>query len=141
MTFTSAGFALFFPCVVLVYYLVPARWQNLVLLGSSCLFYGFNLGGQPLSALVLALHVLFTYGMARAIERAEGTRRRRLTAAAILSVLAVLAVFKYYNALLPTLLGDGRRFLCQARTAAGHQLLHLCNYQLSGGCQPGRYAG
>ena len=105
MTFTSAGFALFFPCVVLVYYLVPARWQNLVLLGSSCLFYGFNLGGQPLSALVLILHVLFTYSMARAIERAEGTRRRRLTAAAILSVLAVLAVFKYYNALLPTLLG------------------------------------
>ena len=105
MTFTTAGFALFFPCVVLVFYLVPTRWQNLVLLAASCLFYGFNLGSQPLSALVLALHVLFTYGMARAIERAEGARRRRLAAAAILGVIAVLAVFKYYNAALPSLLG------------------------------------
>ena len=107
MTFTSAAFALFFPCVALVYFLVPARWQNLALLCASCVFYGFNLAGQPLSAVVLAAHLLFTYGMARAIERAEGAKRRRLAAAAIAGVVAVLAVFKYYNAALSTLLGAG----------------------------------
>ena len=107
MTFTSASFALFLPCAVLAYFLVPRRLQNFALLCASCVFYAFNLAGHPLSGIVLAAHVLFTYGMARAIEQAEGARRRRLAAAAILSVIAVLAVFKYYNAALSTLLGAG----------------------------------
>ena len=68
MTFTSAAFALFFPCVALVYFLVPARWQNLALLCASCVFYGFNLAGQPLSAVVLA-----EYDRALAAEDGGGT--------------------------------------------------------------------
>lgn len=83
----------------------PGRLQNAVLLLSSCLFYGFGLGGHPLSAAVLALHVLFTYLMARRIGAAKGARKKRLMALAVVSVATVLAVFKYYNALVPTLLG------------------------------------
>lgn len=105
MTLTSAGYALFLPLVALAYYLAPGRLQNAVLLLSSCLFYGFGLGGHPLSAAVLALHVLFTYLMARRIGAAKGARKKRLMALAVVSVVAVLAVFKYYNALVPTLLG------------------------------------
>ena len=105
MTLSSAGYALFLPLAALAYYLVPKRLQNAVLLLASCLFYGFSLGGHPLSAAVLALHVVFTYFMARRIGAAPAARKKRLAALAVISVTAVLAVFKYYNALMPTLLG------------------------------------
>ena len=105
MTFTSAGYALFLPCTALVYYLVPRRLQNAVLLAASCVFYALNLGGRPLAAAVLFFHVVFTYLMAQFIAAAEPQKKRGLTAAAVISVLLVLAFFKYYNAFVPTVLG------------------------------------
>ncbi len=105
MYFTSAGFALFLPLVALCYYAVPRRWQNAVLLLASCVFYSFNLGGSVVPALALAANVVFTYGLARAIEHAQGSAKKRLAALAVAACVAVLAVFKYYNAFVPTVLG------------------------------------
>ena len=43
MLFSSLPFLYtFLPCVILIYFLVPDRWKNMVLLLSSLIFYGWG---------------------------------------------------------------------------------------------------
>lgn len=111
MTFTSVGFAVFLACVAFLYYVLPARWQNSLLLAASAVFYAFGLPGtgawwqRLLPIGILAGTTAFTFYMARAIGAAQGARRKRLTRLAIVVCVAVLALFKYYNYAVPTLLG------------------------------------
>ena len=49
MTLTSVGYALFFALVAILYFALPRRFQNGVLLAASVVFYCFNLPGAELA--------------------------------------------------------------------------------------------
>ncbi|HEY6073612.1 MAG TPA: hypothetical protein VIV15_09520, partial [Anaerolineales bacterium] len=63
MSFTSLDFLLFFPLVFSLYWLVRgSRWQNLLLLGASYVFYGWL---HPWYAILLGVSTLADYGLSR----------------------------------------------------------------------------
>lgn len=113
MTFTTVGFAVFLAATLFVYYGLPKRLQNAVLVAASLVFYACNLPRSTGVALwqtllplaVLLANIWFTFVLARRIAAAEGGARKRFVAVGIAACVAVLCVFKYYNALMPTLLG------------------------------------
>lgn len=101
MLFNSFDFLLFFPLVVLGYFLIPARFKRLWLLAASLYFYGcWNAAYLGL----ILFSTLVTYCCARgldAIEQKGGervkTRKKLCVAASLVINLAILFVFKYYD--------------------------------------------
>lgn len=100
MLFNSYAFAFFFPCVTIVYFLLPASRRWLWLLLASCLFY---CAAIPEYLLILFVLVLIDYSAALAIERVQGARRTCLLALSLVANLGLLGVFKYYNLIVETL--------------------------------------
>lgn len=99
MLFSSLEFLyLFLPLTLIVYYLSPARWRNVVLLGSSLLFYG---AGEPVFLWLMALTVLADYGFGLWIERraAGGRSPKPVLFGAVILHVGVLVFFKYYDPL------------------------------------------
>lgn len=98
MLFNSIEFLLFLPIVFLLYWLVfrDRKWQNLLVVGASYLFYGWW-DWRFLLLIVLTSFCSFVSGLL--LERYEGKRRRQLfvNAANIVLNLGILGVFKYYN--------------------------------------------
>ena len=76
MNFESLSFILIFlPIALLVYYVVPRRAKNPVLLLLSILFYAW---GQPVYVILLVLSVLFNYLAVLELEKkAEQGRIRK----------------------------------------------------------------
>ena len=112
MSFQSFSYFAFLPLAAFLYLkLAPRRWQNAVLLGASILFYWWNrptgdaFGGfWPLVPMALLLICcLFLWQLGLALEKAEGRRRFHLVTFGVVLLLAVLAVFKYFNLVLPLL--------------------------------------
>jgi alginate O-acetyltransferase complex protein AlgI len=93
MLFNSLQFAVFFPVVVLMYFLSPQRWRVSLLLAASCFFY---MAFIPIYILILLVTILIDYFAGIYIERA-GTREQKkaLLVLSILSTCTVLFVFKY----------------------------------------------
>ena len=59
MVFSSITFLFFFlPVVLAVYYLVPERAKNPILLLASILFYAW---GEPVYVVLLLLSIIFNY--------------------------------------------------------------------------------
>lgn len=109
MSFQSLSYFVFLPIVAVLYLkVIPARLQTGFLLAFSLLFYWFNRPASaefsgawqalPLCLLLVASFVLWRLGLA--MQAADAKRKKRLMAAGIVYLLAVLAVFKYYNLLL-----------------------------------------
>ena len=95
MLFNSWTFAIFRPVVVLVYFRLTHRQQNLWLLGASYLFYGWW-DWRFLS--LIALSSTLDYYCARGIEGEVDPRvRRRWLSLSLVVNLGILAVFKYFN--------------------------------------------
>lgn len=99
MVFSSTVFLLvFLPCMMILYYLVPGKARNGVLLLGSLLFYGF---GEPRYLLVMLVSILFNYGCGLAIPycrkrvRDEHKPARLMLALAVLGNLLILGYFKY----------------------------------------------
>ncbi len=109
MLFNSITFLfLFLPVVLAVYYIVPFKLKNIVLLIASLLFYAW---GEPVYVLLLILSTLFNYFCGLDIKaREKEPRRARLSVIfALTGNLLILGFFKYYaflietvNAILPT---------------------------------------
>lgn len=59
MLFNSLQFLAFFPLVVLLYWLLPGRWRNPMLLVASYYFY---MNWQPIYALLILLSTVTTWG-------------------------------------------------------------------------------
>lgn len=95
MVFSSATFIFYFlPITILIYYLVPMKAKNGVLLLFSLFFYGF---GEPVYILIMALSILIDYVNGLLIEK---HRERKALSRVFLSVsvmanLGLLAFFKY----------------------------------------------
>lgn len=98
MQFNSFVFLLFLPVVFLLYWQLKRslRWQNVLVVVSSYVFYGW---WDARFLLLIAMTSLLSYGSGVLMERL-GSDRRRQKAVCVGNVavnLAILAVFKYYN--------------------------------------------
>jgi alginate O-acetyltransferase complex protein AlgI len=91
--FHSLDFLFFFVSTVAVYWMLPHRWQNLLLLGASYFFYGYV---HPWFLILIASSTLVDYSAARAME-AWPDRRRRFLMLSIVSNFGMLGFFKYFN--------------------------------------------
>lgn len=96
MVFSSHIFLLYFlPAFLLLYFLVPAKWRNAVLLLASVLFYAW---GAPDFVLVLLGSTVANFYIVKAMDKARNLKAKRLWCAVALVVsLGLLAYFKYAN--------------------------------------------
>ncbi|MDD5954199.1 MAG: MBOAT family protein [Firmicutes bacterium] len=94
MLFSSIPFLYYFlPAVLLVYFLVPCRLRNAVLLLSSLIFYGW---GEPKYVVLMVATIAAFYLCGLAIDRAKSQRVKKvwLTVAVVVGIV-LLTVFKY----------------------------------------------
>ena len=101
MAFNSFVFAVFLPCVLVLYWILGRRWQNRMLLVASYLFYGWW-DWRFLSLLAISTVVDYTAGLriAREHNRTDphAHRRKRLwLMASMFTNLGLLGFFKYFN--------------------------------------------
>jgi len=93
MLFNSLEFAIFFPIVAAMYFLLPQRLRTPHLLVSSCVFY---MAFIPAYILILALTVAIDYTAGLLLEKAVGRARSALLAISVIATCLVLFVFKYF---------------------------------------------
>ena len=93
MIFHSLVYLIFLAAILGLYWSVPARWRNLLLIPASLVFYGWN---HPWFLLPFAATTVIDYFVARGIE-AVPARSRQLVTVSVLSNLGLLGVFKYFN--------------------------------------------
>jgi D-alanyl-lipoteichoic acid acyltransferase DltB (MBOAT superfamily) len=91
--FHSLDFVAFFVAVVAIYWRLPQRGQNLLLLVASYVFYGYV---HPWFLLLIATSTTIDYAAARGMETWPHYRRRFL-ALSIVSNFGMLGFFKYFN--------------------------------------------
>ena len=94
MLFSSITFLYcFLPCVLLVYFVVPDRMKNFVLLLASLFFYGW---GEPKYLVFMLAAVTQSYIAALLAERFRGTKIAKLAlAVSAVAGLGLLAYCKY----------------------------------------------
>lgn len=93
MLFNSVDFLIFFPIVVIVYYLLPARIKYIWLLIASYYFY---MGWNATYALLIAASTVTTYGAAILISKIP-EKKKLFVGLCIAFNLAILFLFKYFN--------------------------------------------
>lgn len=94
MLFSSISFLYYFlPAVLLVYFLVPRKLKNTVLLLASLFFYGW---GEPKYLLLMLFSIVLFYFCGLAIGKAKSQRAKKsfLTLSVVVSLL-LLGIFKY----------------------------------------------
>ena len=94
MLFNSIDFLLFFPIVVILFFIIPHKYRWLHLLVASCVFYMFFI---PVYILILFFTIIVDYYAGITIENSEGKKRKWMLYASLVANIGVLAVFKYYN--------------------------------------------
>lgn len=98
MLFNSFEFLFFLPIVFMLYWFVfkPRRWQNLLVVIASYIFYGW---WDWRFMFLIAFTSICSFVSGLLIERFEGRRNWQKTVSAtnIIINLGILGVFKYYN--------------------------------------------
>ena len=91
MLFSGIPFLFYFlPAVLILYFLVPKKLRNGVLLVSSLLFYAW---GEPKYVVLMIVSILLFYGYGLAVEK---SRRPKLwLTLAVVTGAAMLGLFKY----------------------------------------------
>ena len=105
MLFSSIVFLFtFLPAVVILYYLLPVRFRNVILLLASLVFYAW---GEPVYLFLMLLSILFNYFSGLDIARNLQDKRaaKRSLVFNLIINLAVLGFFKYEGFVLNTLNG------------------------------------
>ena len=94
MLFSSIPFLFYFiPCMMLVYFLVPAKCKNAVLLAFSIFFYAW---GGVTYALLMILAIIMGYVAGLLIERFRGTgKAKAVMFIAIAAIISFMLYFKY----------------------------------------------
>ena len=91
MLFSGIPFLFYFlPCVLLVYFAVPQKGRNAVLLAASLFFYGW---GEPRFLLFMVFSIVQGYIFARLIER--GRRKKLFLTLSLALSFALLGYCKY----------------------------------------------
>lgn len=95
MVFTSFNFLIFFPAVIITYFLLPqkVRWGFLLIAS-----YYFYINIKPVYAILLAGITLTTYFFAVQIDKTKSEKRKKqLLIADIIITLLPLFFYKYFN--------------------------------------------
>lgn len=94
MLFSSIPFLYFFlPCVLILYFAVPKRLKNAVLMLVSLFFYAW---GEPKYVLIMVATILVNYGAGLLIEKFRGNVLSKVFVVLSVAVcLASLGYFKY----------------------------------------------
>ena len=93
MIFHSLDFAAFFLIVVTIYWRLPHRAQNLLLLAASYVFYGWV---HPWFVAIMLASTTVDYWAGQRMED-DPARKRRYLWASLAVNLGMLGVFKYFN--------------------------------------------
>ena len=105
MLFSSIVFLFsFLPAVMILYYLLPVRFRNVILLLASLVFYAW---GEPVYLFLMRLSILFNHFSGLDIARNLQDKRaaKRSLVFNLIINLAVLGFFKYEGFVLDTLNG------------------------------------
>ena len=105
MLFSSIVFLFtFLPAVMILYYLLPVRFRNVILLLASLVFYAW---GEPVYLFLMLLSILFNYFSGLDIARNLQDKRAAKPSLVfnLIINLAVLGFFKYEGFVLDTLNG------------------------------------
>ncbi len=99
MVFSSLEFLLFFlSATLLIYFTVPLKARNIVLLAVSLVFYGW---GEPLYVFLMVFTIIVDYVFGLLVEKNLHAGRRSAARtcliAAVVINLAILGFFKYYD--------------------------------------------
>ena len=113
MIFSSPFFLfLYFPIVLVLYYIAPLKWRNLVLLIVNLIFYGW---GEPVYVLIMFLSIAIDYSHGRIVTRCKANSNdrgaRMAVASSVVFNLALLGFFKYWNFIAGSLAAVGAGFL------------------------------
>ncbi len=115
MLFSGIPFLFYFlPVVLAVYFLVPRKLRNAILLAASLVFYGW---GEPKLLFLMVFTIVLFYGCGLAIGRtsSRGQKKFWLLVSVVISI-ALLGIFKYADFLVESL---------NALTGLGIPLLRL----------------
>ncbi len=93
MTFQSLDFAIFFAALLAAYWALPHRWQNLLLLGASYVFYGWV---HPWFVALIVAATLVDYASALGMVAWPRYRNACLWLV-IVSNVGLLGFFKYFD--------------------------------------------
>lgn len=101
MLFNSIEFLVFFPVVIVIFFIIPRKLRCIWLLIASYYFY---MSWNPKYATLIAISTLITFISGLLIEISKTKRGKQFVAAAsLISNLSILAIFKYLNFALQTL--------------------------------------
>jgi len=103
MQFTSFDFLVFFPIVVLLFYVLPKRFRQLWLLLASYYFY---MGWNAKYVLLILISTVITYLCAVFMDRIDRERKRKRMFVLITSLVVnfgILAFYKYFYFLYDTI--------------------------------------
>ena len=105
MVFNSVIFIFcFLPIFLLIYYLVPTKFRNPVLLAGSLIFYAW---GDPTYLILMIFSSFFNYYMGKELGKQgqkNPSRKKNLIFAIVINLL-ILGFFKYWGFLLDTING------------------------------------
>lgn len=106
MLFNSLQFLIFFPIVVLLYFLIPHKFRYLWLLFASYFFY---MSQEPFYAVFLIMSTIITWIAGNLLYKAKSKRNRNLiVAGGFLLTLSFLLYFKYTDFVL-SLFGSSKQ--------------------------------
>ena len=97
MVFSSVIFLFFFlPLVLTLYFAVPFKYKNIILLIFSLIFYAW---GEPRYVLLMIVSILMNYGYGIWLDRGGHNEKKRvcILAFAIVVNIGLLGFFKYAN--------------------------------------------
>jgi alginate O-acetyltransferase complex protein AlgI len=95
MLFNSLQFAVFFPVVTILYFLLPHKFRWMLLLGASMYFYMVFV---PYYILILGVTIVVDYFAGIWIEEARSAKKRKVyLVLSLVANIGFLAFFKYFN--------------------------------------------
>ncbi|MEF2245732.1 MBOAT family O-acyltransferase [Paenibacillus sp. IITD108] len=97
MVFSSVIFLFYFlPLVLILYFSVPFKFKNVILLIFSLVFYAW---GEPRYVLLMIISIMMNYGYGIWIDRTDSHEKKKklILTLAIFVNIGLLGVFKYAN--------------------------------------------
>ena len=99
MVFSSIPFIFFFlPIFLILYYLVPFKFKNIILLIFSLIFYAW---GEPIYILLMIFSSLVDYTNGVLLNKTKSkTKRKMILIESMVINIGLLAIFKYSDFLI-----------------------------------------
>ena len=99
MLFNSLTYLLFFPIICTLYWCIPSKYRNVMLLIASYYFY---MSWEPIYAILIIITSFSTWGCALLIDKND-KQKKLIISLCIIVNLFILFTFKYYNFAIDTI--------------------------------------